>query len=77
MDPTYEILLELRERMVRFETKLDNHAERHTEVRREVESQDQRLSKLEGNFKVAASIGGIAIFMATFFQGPITTALGM
>lgn len=60
-DMSAEILMDLRERMVRIETKLDNTADH-----------DQRLTDLEGRVNLFSSIGAILLAIVTFFQEPIT-----
>lgn len=66
-----EVLMDLRERMVRIETKLDVHADNHTSVKASLESHDARLDKIESNFKLAAGVGSVLLGIVTFFQDPI------
>lgn len=68
----YELLIDVRERMVRIETKLDSHADASTILRTDVDDLECRVSKLESSQKVIASIGAILLFLVTFFQSTIT-----
>lgn len=77
MDPHDNLLLDLRERMVRIETKLDGHAETHKNLTEQVEKHDERLDTLERDHRLIVSLGTIAIFIVTFFQEPITNILGI
>lgn len=68
-----DVLMDLRERMVRIETKLDTHAENRTADKAQADDQERRLSNLESAYKVMASVGAIMLFLITFFQERITS----
>ncbi len=72
-----DVLMDLRERMVRIETKLDTQAENDVQTAAKVDSQEVRLQKLEGGYRLLASLGAIGLFLVTFFQAPLQRMLGM
>ena len=76
MDAPYEPLMDLRERMIRIETKLDTHAENHKTLKTTQEEHDDRITKLETNHKVLATVGSILLFVVTFFQAKLTALFG-
>ncbi len=75
IDPAYALLGDLRERMVRIETKLDVHAETSATMSSDIENLDKRLTNLEHLQKTIAALGAIIIFGATYFQSSITTLI--
>lgn len=77
MDPHDSLLLDLRERMVRIETKLDGHAETYKNLTEQVEKHDERLDTLERDHRLIVSLGTITLFIVTFFQEPLTNLLGI
>lgn len=61
MDTT-EVLMDLRERMVRIETKIDATVDH-----------EKRISALETSYKIGVAVLSMAIFIVTFFQDWITS----
>jgi hypothetical protein len=76
MTENTELLGDLRERMVRIETKLDTYKDTQASHTKRLDSQDDRIAKLETNHKVLAAIGAVALAIATFFQTQITGLFG-
>lgn len=75
--PQSDLLVDLRERMVRIETKLDERSTAQVILRTDVDDHEERITKLEGNYRLLASIGAILLALVTFFQEAITNALGI
>lgn len=73
--PQAELLVDLRERMVRIETKLDTHADNHLAIRADVDDHSRRLTVLESHNRLIVSIGAILLFLVTFFQERIALIL--
>lgn len=69
--PQHELLTDLRERMVRIETKLDTQTEYASDSRKEIDHLDKRLDKVENRQAIIASGGAIVLFIVTFFQDNI------
>lgn len=77
--PQAEVLIDVRERLARIETKLDHASERHEEVRTELaahridtsasfDNHETRIAALEGRFKQLAAVGAVFMFVVTFLQ---------
>lgn len=68
-----EVLMDLRERMVRIETKLDIHAETAKGVQETLDDHGSRIGTLETRYKIGAALMAVLLFVVTFFQDWITT----
>lgn len=73
-----ELMIDVRERLVRIETKMDGHAEKDAERVKTLDDHDDRISALEdGARSVRAYMallswaGGAALAVATLFSGAI------
>lgn len=77
--PHSEVLIDVRERLARIETKLDHAAEWREEVRKDLAThQDEtaitftdhaaRITVLESRFKQLAAVGSVILFAVTFLQ---------
>jgi hypothetical protein len=73
--PTTELLGDLRERMVRIETKLDVHAEARVADKATLDDHEARLGKLENAYKLLLAAGAVLVFVLTYLQGWITSFL--
>lgn len=84
--PHSAVLIDVRERLARIETKLDHSAEWREEVRLEtakhraeiastLDGHDARLTVVEGRFKTLAAFGTALMFLLTFLQGWIVDKL--
>lgn len=71
-----DILMDLHGRMVRIETKLDSHAENHSALKATSEELEDRVSKLEGAYRILVAAGGVCVFVLTFFQDALTGLFG-
>lgn len=82
--PHSEVLIDVRERLARIETKLDHAAEWREEVRNDLashradtastfEDHGARITALESRFKALAAVGAAILFVVTFLQDWITT----
>lgn len=67
-DAQTEILMDIRERCARMETKQDAQAEATRDLKVTVDAQDERIGKLEGGYRLLASLGAIFVAIMTFFQ---------
>lgn len=68
-----DVLMDLRERMVRIETKLDFNADAAKAFQEIQEDHGQRISVLETRYKIGAALMAVMIFVVTFFQDWITS----
>jgi len=84
--PQSDVLIDVRERLARIETKLDHASEWREEVRSELKAHrtevaenhsdhETRITTLEGRFKALAAVGAAFMFLVTFLQDWITSHL--